>query len=202
MAEARAAWKPRGAWDGIAVAGRYGAAGEPGIVLHPVGLRGVAAIAVSEGKRGRLAEAMAADFGVTLPDAPRVESGGGVELVWAGAGRWLALSRQRDLPAMLARRLAGIAAVADQSDARALMRVGGPRVREVLAKGCGIDLHPRAFGPGDAAATRIAHMDVHLWQADDAPTFCLAAPRSIAGSFAGWLFASAGEFGYEVRGEE
>ena len=40
-------------------------------------------------------------------------------------------------------RALGVAAVSDQSDARLVLRVSGPRVRDVLAKGVPVDLHPR-----------------------------------------------------------
>jgi sarcosine oxidase subunit gamma len=202
VAELGVAWEPRSAWAGIAEPGRYGAAGEAGVILQPLGSRGMAAISVSETERERLAEIFASDFGVKLPEARRVEEGRALEVVWTGPNRWLALSRDRDLPAKLAERLSVIAAITDQSDSRTLMLVSGPRVRDALAKGCMIDLHSRVFGPGDAAATQIAHMNVLLWQADDAPTYCLATPRSMAGSFAAWLFASAAEFGYEIRPED
>jgi sarcosine oxidase subunit gamma len=71
-------------------------------------------------------------------------------------------------------------------------------VRETLAKGCPVDLHPRAFEPGDTALTAIAHMGVQLWQGDAAPTYELFVTRSMAGSFAEWLLAAAAEFGLEV----
>ena len=86
----------------------------------------------------------------------------------------------------------------DQSDGRALMRLSGSRVRDLLAKGCPIDLHPRAFKGGDVALTTISHIGVHLWQVDDAPTYDLALMRSMAESFWSWLDASAAEFGYSV----
>ena len=63
-----------------------------------------------------------------------------------------------------------------------------------------IDLHPRAFGPGDAAVTSVAHVGVHLWQIDAAPTYELAVPRSLAAAFWHWLVESAAEFGGTIEG--
>ena len=68
----------------------------------------------------------------------------------------------------------------------------------MLAKGIAIDLHPRAFKPGDVALTIAAHIGVQLWQVDEAPTYEIAVPRSLAKSLWAWLSASAAEFGYEV----
>ena len=87
----------------------------------------------------------------------------------------------------------------DQSDARLVLLLSGPRVRDVLAKGVPVDLHPKAFKPGDVANTIVAHIGVQIDMLDDAPIYQLTAPRSTAGSFWSWLTASAAEFGYEVR---
>ena len=87
-----------------------------------------------------------------------------------------------------------MASVTDQSDGYAVVRVSGPKARDVLAKGFPIDLHHRAFGPADVASTQVAYMGATLWQVDDAPTFEIALFRSFAGSFEHWLTESAAEF--------
>jgi sarcosine oxidase subunit gamma len=78
-----------------------------------------------------------------------------------------------------------------------VLRLSGRNIRDALAKGCLIDLHPRAFRPGDVALTSIAHISVQLWVVDEA-TFELAVPRSMAMSFWSWLRASAAPYGVEV----
>jgi len=78
-----------------------------------------------------------------------------------------------------------------------VLQLSGPRVRDVLAKGLAIDLHPKAFKPGDVANTLIAYVGVQIDMLDDA-TWQLTAPRSMAGTFWSWLSASAAEFGYDV----
>ena len=96
-------------------------------------------------------------------------------------------------------RVGPFAAVSDQSDARLVLRVSGQNVRNVLAKGVPIDLHPNAFRPGDIACTVVGYINTQIDMLDNAPTYQLAAPRSMAGSFWSWLTASAAEFGYQVR---
>ena len=59
------------------------------------------------------------------------------------------------------------------------------------------DLHPRAFKPGDAATTLVAHLPVTLWQTDDRPTYEFAVARSLAQSFWQWLSTAATEYGLE-----
>ena len=44
--------------------------------------------------------------------------------------------------------LAAHAAIVDQSHGRTILRVTGPKVRDALAKGVPVDLHPRAFTDG------------------------------------------------------
>jgi heterotetrameric sarcosine oxidase gamma subunit len=98
----------------------------------------------------------------------------------------------------LAEAFCGLAFIVDQSHARALLRVTGPRARDTLEKGLAIDLHPRAFATGFAAATSVAHIPVLLWQVDDRPTYEFAVPRSYALSFWHWLEASAVAYGLEI----
>jgi sarcosine oxidase subunit gamma len=137
-------------------------------------------------------------FGVEPPQLPRVVAGESLDLVWSGPSQWLALSSRTDMPAELAAALAGIAAVSDQGDARAILRLSGPHVRDALVKGCPVDLHARAFRRGDTVITAIGGIGVQLWWMDVDDALHLAVPRSMAGSFWSWLLPSAQEFGVEV----
>jgi sarcosine oxidase gamma subunit len=44
----------------------------------------------------------------------------------------------------------------------------------------------------------VAHINVHLWQSDAAPTYDFAVFRSFTASFCEWLLDAAAEFGIEV----
>ena len=125
-----------------------------------------------------------------------------IGIVWAGFGQWLVVAQDRQQGAELRESFDGLAATADQSAGRAMLRIGGPRARDALAKGCPIDLHDSVFAPGDVALTSIAHVPVHLWRSDDgatprSPAFDAVVPRSMVGSFWSWFSASAAEFGCE-----
>ena len=61
-----------------------------------------------------------------------------------------------------------------------------------------IDLDPRAFAPGDAAVTSIAHVGAHFWQLDAAPTYEFAVFRSYSAAFWEGLVEAAAEFGVAV----
>jgi sarcosine oxidase subunit gamma len=54
-----------------------------------------------------------------------------------------------------------IAAV-DLSQGTVVLRIEGTAVRDVLAIGCGLDLHPRSFPPGRCARTRFAQLPITL----------------------------------------
>ena len=197
-----AGWLRQSAWAGLLPAGRTGCAvGPPGVTVSPRDHLGLASIMARNGALAELARLLSASYCIDLPARPVVAGGGALSLVWAGPEQWLAVSDDRSIARRLADELAGLASVADQSDGRAVLRIGGPRARAALAKGCPLDLHPRAFGPGDTAVIAIAHVGVQLWQLDDAPTYELAVPRSMAKSFWTWLSASAAEFGLVVAGE-
>jgi methylglutamate dehydrogenase subunit D len=186
---------------GLAIPGRYGKGGEPGVVIAERSRLGLATVAARKGQAGALTDAVAGAYGVALPDGSRVAHGKAVSFVGYGPGQWLAVSESLANEALardLGQRLKGLASISDQSGGRTVLRLSGPRAREVLAKGLPIDLHPRAFGPGSAATSTISLMGVQLWQVDDAPSYDIALFRSLSASFWRWLTASAAEFGYEV----
>ncbi len=185
---------------GLAIPGRYGkAGGEPGVtIVERLGL-GLATVAARKG--APLRAAVKASYGVNLPDDSSVGQGPELSFVGYGPGQWLAVSESlanESLARDLAQRLRGLASISDQSGGRTVLRLSGPRARDVLAKGLSIDLHPRAFSPGSAATSTIALMGVQLWQIDDTPSYDIALFRSVSASFWRWLTSSAPEFGYEV----
>jgi methylglutamate dehydrogenase subunit D len=184
-----------------ALSGRHGAPGEAGVVLAVREGLALAAVAARRGREADLADAVERALGLRPPDGPKAVAGGGAVWIGVGPGQWLVAVEEdtADFVSALTGRLAGLAAVTDQSDGRVVLRVSGPRARDALAKGFSIDLHPRAFRPGDAAATQAAHVGAQIWQVDDAPTYDIAVARSYAASFWSWLTASAAEFGYTVE---
>ncbi len=48
------------------------------------------------------------------------------------------------------------------SDGLVAIRIDGPAVRELLAKGCGLDFHPQLFAAGRCARTRFAQIAVTI----------------------------------------
>jgi sarcosine oxidase subunit gamma len=190
--------KARSALAGVLVPGRSGEpSGMAGVTVQEQPPSGCAHVAARAASLAAVIEAMQA-LGLALAQRPGWSDGGGFRAVWLGPERWLVFGTG-DVEALLRQRLGTLASVSDQSDSRMVLRLSGPLVREALAKGVPIDLHPRAFHTGDAAVTQVAHVGVTLWQLDDAPTYDLAVARSYAGSLAEWLIAAAAEYGLLVQ---
>ena len=137
--------------------------------------------------------------GVPLPLEPnRVASMRELRTLWLGPDEWLVTAPEGtapDLTGRLTRALAGRhATVIDLSASRAVIEVAGLRARALLEKGCGLDLHPRAFGPGQCAQTLFARLPVIIDQLGAAPAYRLFVRRSAARWLADWLIDAAEEF--------
>lgn len=185
---------------GVAVPGRHGKPdGAAGVTLGERADLGLATLEVRKGQTGALEESVRAAYGAALPSGPVTAGTNGVRFIGTGPGQWFAVSETLANEALandLATRLEGLASVADHSSGRAVVRLEGPSVRDVLAKGLAIDIDPRVFPDGAAAVTNISHMGVLVWR--DGEAFDLAVFRSVAGSFYGWLAEAAAEFGLDV----
>lgn len=182
--------------------GHYGLPGAAGVQARILDALSAASLLARRGQAEGLTARFAA-AGLPLPEGPKATVAGPLTLVGTGPGRWLAFAEGQSPDALLARLAAaagGAAALADQSDANLLIALSGPKVRDALAKGVMVDLHPSAFGPGDAATTIVAHVGTTFWQADEAPTYRFAVPRSFAPAFLRWLAESAAEFGFSLSG--
>jgi len=116
--------------------------------------------------------------------------------LWLGPNEWLVVSTAEpdELTALLEADLGeGSGQVVDVSANRTTLALSGPRARGVLEKGCGVDLHPRAFGPGNAVLTTVARVPVLLWQTG--PEAYRILPRSsFADYLARWLLDAMVEY--------
>jgi sarcosine oxidase subunit gamma len=188
---------PLPALAGIARAGRHGArAGAPGLVLQERdGLR-IVSLAARRGQAGALADAVRARWGVDLPVTPRFVEGAGVAFVWSGAAQWLAIAEAGDLEAALRAAAGSLASITAQGDGRVVLRLSGPKVRDVLAAVVPIDLHPSAFRPGDTAMTLAGHIAVQIRLLDDG--FELMAFRGYAGTLFHTVLEAGLKFGVDV----
>jgi sarcosine oxidase subunit gamma len=133
--------------------------------------------------------------GVPLPlMANQVAASGALRVLWLGPDEWLAVA-DGDAPELEARlegALAGRrAALADLSSSRAVIEIAGDGARGLIAAGCGLDLHPRVFGPGQCAQTLVAHVPAIVDQLDDAPHYRVLVRRSYARWLVDWMIDAA-----------
>jgi sarcosine oxidase subunit gamma len=118
-----------------------------------------------------------------LPLEPnRVQAGDGRSALWLGPDEWLVVA---DGPLALGVP-AGAGSVVDLSANRVVLELRGQDARDVLAAGCALDLHPRAFGPGRCAQTLLARANVILEQTA-ADAFRVYVRPSFAGYLRAWL---------------
>ncbi len=144
--------------------------------------------------------AAGAILGGSLPRTPNTAATtvNGKTLLWLGPDEWLVTGPAGEGGApedALRGRLDGRHhALADVSAMYATLVLSGPRAREVLMKGCRLDLHPRAFKPGACVQTTLAKANVILHQTDDAPTYEITVRNSFAHYLATWLLDAMAEY--------
>jgi len=141
-------------------------------------------------------------IGLPLPVQPlQSVSGDRITVLWLGPDEWLLVVEDADgavaeqLLIALRTGLTGPGvAVTDVSDSYAVIGVSGTNVRDLLAKGCPLDLHPSRFNAGQVAQTLVGRADVILHQIDDTG-FELYVRRSFAEYLWLWLEDAGLEFG-------
>ena len=131
-------------------------------------------------------------LGVELPTEPNTVALGGKYIVlWLSESEWLVITpenQETNLIKQLENKLSGMSAsITDLSSGQVILRITGPSVRNVLSKGCTIDLHTRSFGVGECAQTLLAEVGVTMRQIDDTPSFELIVRRSLAEYLCNWL---------------
>ena len=130
--------------------------------------------------------------GARAPIEPNTVSRVGDMLIaWLGPDEWLVVSPpdvKDGLAAKLQEALTGLhVSVNDISGGQTIIRLRGARARDLLNKGCPLDLHPRAFGAGQCAQSHIAKSNALIIQVDDRPTYDVVVRRSFADYLARWF---------------
>ncbi len=143
---------------------------------------------------------------MVLPaDANTSAVAGEATALWLGPDEWLLTTNAAtapDLVETLRGALAGLAAaVVDVSDAATVITLSGADARDVLAKGCPLDIHASVFAPGRVAQTIVAQADVILHRVDDGSgeaSFDIHVRRSFAEYLWLWLADAGLEYGVGV----
>jgi sarcosine oxidase subunit gamma len=127
----------------------------------------VAAQIAITGDMAAAAAALGAIINQVPPAQPNQIAGKEPYLLWLAPDKRLIVAEVADrfeLGQRLTESLAGkFAAVSDVSDGVAVLDILGPRAREIIAMGCGLDLDPQIFTPSVSARTLLAGQPVMLY---------------------------------------
>lgn len=150
--------------------------------------------------KGAAAEAVGIALDLPLPLQPNtVVRAGELTALWLGPDEWLLVGppgSEQDLENRM-REAAGdeFVSVIEVSAQRTTLLVTGPRAHDLLAHGCPLDLHPRAFGVGRCAQTTLGRTQVVLVARDDPRAgFWVLVRSTFAGYLADWLLDAATEY--------
>ena len=133
--------------------------------------------------------------GLSLPLDPNRASGRAPRALWLAPGEWMIVGGSAENLALAgAAGDTGLVHAADVGEGRAIYAVSGERSRDLLAKGCTLDLHPRVFGVDRCGQTALAQCFVIIDQMAES-TFHVHADASYAHHLELWFVDALIEFG-------
>jgi len=180
--------------------GVYGATGLAGPGVEIRELKPLTVVQVAAFDAERAASAIGAALGAPAPAGRNeVATAGDSTILWIGPGRWLVVEPEsRDLASLLGHHCSGdVAAITDLGHGRTALRAEGPKVRDLLAKLCTLDVDPAVFPPRTCAQTQLGQTGVLLYcRVQDG--FDIFLPRSFAVSAWESTIDSALEFGCRI----
>ena len=132
-----------------------------------------------------------------LPTGNAAVRSGDVDVFWLGPDEWLVVTAATTPAELQGRIQAAVGSpdvvIIDLSAHRTTIELSGERARDVLAKGCSLDLHE--FAPGRCAQTLLARAPVLLVpRGGEDPTYWLLVRASFATYLADWLLDAAAEY--------
>ena len=168
---------------------------EPGLVFSEMVHLGKLNLRVSKSASTQVKSVVGCAFPTA---ANRFSSAGEHHVVWLGPDEFLIIC-EADKDAELAGTLESAlqtqhCAVTNITDALAAFHLKGTAVRQVLAKGCAIDLHSGNFTSGDAAQTLLSHAAVTMLAVTENEMIVICR-TSFAPYLHDWLLDAALEYG-------
>jgi sarcosine oxidase subunit gamma len=116
------------------------------------------------------------------------------QLLWLGPDEWLFKCEQADNTAVanaLRQALAGgHVALTDVGHGNMTLCLQGPAAADLLARGCPLDLHPRAFARGAVAQTHVAKAGATVLCLEPGSSFEITVRRSFADYLVRWLISA------------
>ncbi len=137
--------------------------------------------------------------GTPLPIAANTSADGDPRIYWLGPDEWSLVTSADKVAALMAALDQATSelhvAVNDLSGSFVTLLLAGEKVRELLAKGCTLDLHPSEFPSGVCAHTGLAKAGALLALHDT--DFYLLVRRSFSDYLLQWLQKAGAEYGIE-----
>ena len=136
--------------------------------------------------------------GRELPREVGATRSGSLRILCRAPGKWTLISEEQSSANIIERYAGELASqgavLVDSTGGVAVLSLTGPVARDVLMKGCGLDLHPSAFPVGRCARTRFAQMAVIIDHIDAEPSFRVYVARSYSTYLTDWIADAAVEF--------
>ena len=141
--------------------------------------------------------------GCTFPPAAnKFTTAGERHIVWLGPDEFMVIceaGKDEELASAIHASFGNRhAAVTNITDALAAFHLKGVAVRQVLAKGCALDLHQNSFASGDAAQTLLSHAAVTIMALTN-DEFIVICRTSFASYLHDWIIDAALEYGVKFN---
>jgi len=147
-------------------------------------------------------DAVAKIAGHALPVVPNTVVTGEHDIYWLGPGEWMLVGERaatsRTVIALDEELSRQHAAVNDLSGGYIAYRLSGHKARNLLSKGCALDLHPSVFSSGACAQTGLAKASVLLRPLAGEAGFDVLVRRSFSDYLWRWLLRAGRAYRIEV----
>ena len=162
-----------------------------GVKIKAIENQGIAQVFASKGKTGAVERALKIKESPGKSTVTRE-----LTALPISPGQWLVSASKTDGFAIgLGKKLKKNGYVSEQSDSRVTFRISGPRARELMQKGCRLDLDPSVTSKGWCAQTTMAQIGTTIHQIDDSPTYDVMVYSGFAQEFAEWLDHTGAQLG-------
>ncbi|MDA7853122.1 hypothetical protein N9A71_06175 [Porticoccaceae bacterium] len=133
--------------------------------------------------------------GSKIPRSPQETIGTNPSTFWLAPSEWLITSARINSPVdkhtlhtKLSEVLKGQThAINDLSDSLTVIELSGEKSRELLAEGCGLDLHASYFQTGSYASIRLFQLPAIIHNINEEPCFRIYVDRSVALHLWSWF---------------
>lgn len=171
-------------------------AGTPGAVVVEIPFLTKVNVRLQPGSA--TAAVVAEALGMALPVEPNTTAlKDARRVLWLGPDEWLVVAPPNERPGLELELRGALGtqpgSIVDVSGERTVLELSGARARDVLMKGCSIDLHRSVFAVGRCAQTGLARAQVVLTPTGE-DAYWIFVRSSFAGYLTAWLQDAMAEY--------